>query len=247
MEYLFGFHAIGAVLNTNPALIKQIYSISGRNDQRIKTILELASKQNIQVVACSRADLEQRVGAQAAHQGLAALIKVGSGFDESLLPGLLQEEPRTLLILDEVQDPHNLGACLRSANAFGVQAVIAPKDHSASLTPVTRKVASGAAELTPFIQVTNLARTMKQLQQQGIWLVGLCGESETRLADIDLTGDIAIVMGNEASGLRKLTRKHCDYMAKIPLTGQVESLNVSAATAIALYEMARQRSLVTLS
>jgi len=243
-EYIFGYHVIESVLHAEPELVKQVYYLGGRKDARAKSITAMARELNIPVAAISRAELTQKAGALSVHQGIAAEVRLGSGFDESLLYEMLrvEERPKTFLVLDGVQDPHNLGACLRSANAFGVDAVIAPKDRAAGLTPAARKVASGAAEMTPFIQVTNLARTLTRLQEQEVWVVGLCGEVETDIADIDLSGNIAIVMGSEGSGIRKLTRKNCDYLAQIPMLGEIESLNVSAATAVVLYEIVRQRA-----
>ncbi|MCP4283408.1 MAG: 23S rRNA (guanosine(2251)-2'-O)-methyltransferase RlmB, partial [Gammaproteobacteria bacterium] len=163
---------------------------------------------------------------------------------ESALENLLinLDEPPFLLILDGVQDPHNLGACLRSADGAGVHAVIAPKDRSVGLTPVVRKVASGAAESTPFFQVTNLARTLKQLKRDyNLWLVGTAGESEQNMYTADLTGPLALVMGGEEKGMRRLTRDSCDYLVRLPMHGAVESLNVSVATGVCLYEALRQR------
>ena len=149
--------------------------------------------------------------------------------------------PPFLLILDEIQDPHNLGACLRTADAAGIQAVIAPRDNAVGLTPTVAKVASGAAETVPYVQVTNLARTLDSLKARGIWLVGLAGEAEADLYGIDLQGPIALVLGGEGRGLRRLTRERCDYLARLPMLGTVESLNVSVATGICLYEALRQR------
>jgi 23S rRNA (guanosine2251-2'-O)-methyltransferase len=146
-----------------------------------------------------------------------------------------------LLVLDGVQDPHNLGACLRSADAAGVDAVIVPKDKAAGLTPVVRKVACGAAENVPFFQVTNLARTLRDLQERGIWLIGAAGEAESSLYQADLRGPLALVMGAEEQGMRRLTREHCDVLVNIPMAGSVESLNVSVATGICLFEAVRQR------
>ena len=149
--------------------------------------------------------------------------------------------PPFLLILDEINDPHNLGACLRTAAAAGVHAVVVPKDHSVSLTETVRRVACGGAEKVPFVRVTNLARTMKQLQEAGVWLVGAAGEASDNLFKTDLTGPLAIVMGSEGSGLRRLTRDNCDFLVSIPMSGAVESLNVSVATGICLFEALRQR------
>ena len=163
--------------------------------------------------------------------------------DENDLLAMLEKlkEPPFLLILDEINDPHNLGACLRTAAAGGVHAVIVPKDHSVSLTETVRRVACGAAEKVPFVQVTNLARTMKQLQEAGVWLVGAAGEAPDSLYNTDLTGPLAIVMGSEGSGLRRLSRENCDFLVSIPISDAVESLNVSVATGICLFEAVRQR------
>ena len=147
------------------------------------------------------------------------------------------------LILDGVTDPHNLGACLRNADAAGVQAIIVPKDNAAQITPTVRKVAVGAVESVPLVQVTNLSRTMKQLQQQGVWIVGTAGETDTCLYDVKLSGPMALVMGAEGKGMRRLTRENCDQLVKLPMAGSVSSLNVSVATGICLFEMVRQRSL----
>ncbi len=151
------------------------------------------------------------------------------------------EEPPFLLILDNIQDPHNLGACLRSADGAGVHAVIAPKDRAVSLTPAVRSVASGAAEFMPFIAVTNVARTIDQLKERNIWVVGTADEADRPLYEADLTGPLALVMGSEGKGLRRLTREHCDFLVSIPMAGSVESLNVSVATGVCLYEAVRQR------
>lgn len=151
------------------------------------------------------------------------------------------EVPPLLLILDDITDPHNLGACLRTAEAAGVHAVIVPKDRSVSLTDTSRRIACGAAEIVPFVRVTNLARTMTQLQDAGIWLVGTADEAEANLYLANLTGPLALVMGSEGSGLRRLTREHCDFLVRIPMAGSVESLNVSVATGVCLYEAVRQR------
>jgi 23S rRNA (guanosine2251-2'-O)-methyltransferase len=184
-----------------------------------------------------------RVADGGRHQGVAARLHPLQTQDEPYLKSLLRrlEEPPFLLILDEVQDPHNLGACLRTAEGAGVHAVVTPRDRCAGLTPAVRKVASGAAEMVPLIQVTNLVRTMKWLQQEGVWLIGTAGEAENSLYNIDLTGSLAIVMGSEGKGMRRLTREQCDLLVKLPMAGTVESLNVSVATGVTLYEAVRQR------
>jgi len=164
-------------------------------------------------------------------------------YDEEDLFALLDKrsEPAFLLILDTVQDPHNLGACLRTANAAGIQAVVVPKDRSVSITPAVRTVACGAAEKTPLVRVTNLARLLDRLKKAGVWLVGTADQAEKSLYEIDLKGPLALVMGAEGTGLRRLTAEKCDFLAKLPMVGEVESLNVSVATGVCLYEAVRQR------
>jgi 23S rRNA (guanosine2251-2'-O)-methyltransferase len=175
---------------------------------------------------------------------VAARVRAAAALDEdhlfqSLLPGIAG--PALLLVLDGVTDPHNLGACLRSADAFGAHAVVVPRDHSAPLNATARKAASGAADVVPLVSVTNLARTLRALQEAGVWIVGAAGEAAQALGSVDLKGPIALVLGAEGSGLRRLTREHCDFLAAIPLAGTVSSLNVSVAAGVFLYEAARQR------
>ena len=180
-------------------------------------------------------------GAQ--HQGIVAAVRPAPTLDESDLAQLVEKtENVLLLVLDQVTDPHNLGACMRTAAAMGVHGVIAPRDRAAGLTPIARKVAAGAVEVVPFFQVTNLARTLVALQEQGVQTVGtLLDETAKPIHTIDLTGKLAIIMGAEDTGLRRLTQTHCDYLAYIPMSGQLQSLNVSVATGMALYEACRQR------
>ena len=176
------------------------------------------------------------------HQGVVAQYAAPQNLGEGDLDELLGKvENPLLLVLDGVQDPHNLGACLRSAGAAGVAAVIVPRDRAVGVTAVVRKASAGAADQVPLIRVTNLARTLKTLKDAGVWIVGLAGEAEKSLYEMDLKGPIAIAMGGEGDGLRRLSREHCDYLAKIPMTGIVESLNVSVATGVALFEAVRQR------
>jgi len=243
-EFIYGFHTVNSVLTAEPNLISEIFILANRTDERLNKLIQIATKERIKLHRVSRHELDHLVGSNAQHQGIIAKCRSVSGFSESVLKKLIEETDhaaKLFLVLDGVQDPHNLGACLRSANAFGVNAVIAPKDRASGLTPVARKVASGAASVTPFIQVTNLARTLKMMQDAGIWIVGTVAETQTQIWEIDLKSDIAIVMGNEGQGMRKLTQQHCDYLASIPSQGTVESLNVSAATAVCLYEVLRQR------
>ena len=178
------------------------------------------------------------------HQGVIALCKEGQTYDEAYLDKLVEEQGQSgfFLMLDGVTDPHNLGACLRSADGAGVQAVIVPKDNSVGLTPVVSKVASGAAESVPLIVVTNLSRTLKSLQQKGVWAVGTTGEAQQTVYQVDLTGPLVLVMGSEGTGMRKLVGNQCDFLVKLPMAGEVSSLNVSVATGICLFEAVRQRS-----
>jgi 23S rRNA (guanosine2251-2'-O)-methyltransferase len=244
-NFIYGLHAVEAALQKESHKIQQIFMQQKRHDKRAQKILQLAKRHKIAVHFVLPNKLQDLVGG-ARHQGVIAQIQATEKITENDLDELLDElqEPAFLLILDGVQDPHNLGACLRSAEAAGVHAVIAPKDRAVGLTPTVYKVASGAAEVVPFIQVTNLARTMRKLQDQGIWLMGADAEGEACLFDADLSGSIAIVMGAEGKGLRRLTREHCDQVLSIPMIGSVASLNVSVATGIFLFEVVRQKRII---
>ncbi|HEV2213254.1 MAG TPA: 23S rRNA (guanosine(2251)-2'-O)-methyltransferase RlmB [Gammaproteobacteria bacterium] len=240
-ELIYGLHAVTAVLESG-GRVHALWMLDNRHDERLTKVASLAEKAGVKILRVPRAELD-RLTEGARHQGVAAQAEGVELRDEGGLFPLLDrlQEPPFLLVLDGVQDPHNLGACLRSANAAGVHAVIAPRDRSAGLTPVARKVASGAAEATPFFQVTNLARTLRELKERNVWFVGLAGEADQSLYELDLKGPIAIVMGAEGEGMRRLTKEHCDFLAKIPMAGQVESLNVSVATGVSLFEALRQR------
>jgi 23S rRNA (guanosine2251-2'-O)-methyltransferase len=242
-ELIYGLHAVTALLEGG-GKVHALWMLDSRHDDRLARVTELAQKAGIRVQRVPRTELD-RLTHDARHQGVAAEAEGAELRDESGLIPLLDalDEPPFLLVLDGVQDPHNLGACLRSANAAGVHAVIAPKVGSAGLTAVARKVASGAAEATPFFQVTNLARTLRDLKDRNIWFVGLAGEADQSLYELDLKGPIAIVMGAEGEGMRRLTKEHCDFLAKIPMDGAVESLNVSVATGVSLFEALRQRKI----
>ncbi|MGD9094617.1 MAG: 23S rRNA (guanosine(2251)-2'-O)-methyltransferase RlmB, partial [Chromatiales bacterium] len=214
-----------------------------RRDKRLKELVHELERAGILPQQVSREELD-RIARGTNHQGIIIRALAPAAIGEKQLPEILDraEGPLLLLILDGVQDPHNLGACLRTADAAGVHLVIAPKDRSVGLTPVACKVASGAAESVPFIQVTNLARTMKMLAEEyRVWIVGMAGEADVNLQDIQLDGHLAIVMGSEEKGMRRLTRDNCDALASLPMMGSVESLNVSVATGVALYEAVRQR------
>lgn len=240
-ELIYGLHAVTSLLESG-GRVYALWMLDSRHDDRLNRVAELAQKAGVRVQRVSRDELD-RMTQDARHQGVVAEAEGAELRDEGGLYILLDQlkEPPFLLVLDGVQDPHNLGACLRSANAAGVHAVMAPKDRSAGLTAVARKVASGAAEVTPFFQVTNLARTLRDLKERNIWFVGLAGEADQSLYELDLRGPIAIVMGAEGEGMRRLTKEHCDFLAKIPMAGQVESLNVSVATGVTLFEALRQR------
>lgn len=241
-NFLYGLHSVKALLQCHPEQIQQLWVEVNRRDQRIQEIMALANEADIHVERISAASLEKKIGG-VKHQGVLASCRSAPELtEEALIEKITHQTDRVvLLILDGIQDPHNLGACLRSANAFGVTAVIIPKDRAASLTEVTRKVACGAAELTPVIRVTNLHRTLKQLKEVGVWLVGLDESATESLSAIQLKNHVGVVMGGEGEGLRRLTRESCDYLAKIPMMGQVESLNVSVATGIALYTQTTSR------
>lgn len=239
---MFGLHAVQALLKSAPQRVIEIYMVQGRNDQKLQKIVSSAQSNGIHCQVVNRNKLDELVSDEN-HQGVVAVCTPGETYDETWLFNLLDNlnEPAFLLILDGVTDPHNLGACMRSAEAAGVHAVIAPKDKSAGLTPVARKVACGAAEVLPFVPVTNLARTLKKLQEKGIWLFGAAGEAEHSVYQSNLKGPIGILMGAEGDGLRRLTQDTCDHLMNIPMAGTVSSLNVSVATGICLFEAVRQR------
>ena len=244
MPFVYGIHAVKALLATHRDQVTALHVLAGASSHKQHTeILALAEERRIPVHNHSRKQLDQMQMGN--HQGIIAECKQLPAYQENDLVDILHSLSKDgsthnlFLILDGVQDPHNLGACLRTANAMGVLAVIAPKDRACSLNPTVRKVASGAAELTPFIQVTNLARTLKVLQDHNVWLVGLDMSAEQNLSEINFAGQVAIVVGGEGSGLRRLTKENCDFLAKIPMLGEIESLNVSVATGIALYEARR--------
>jgi 23S rRNA (guanosine2251-2'-O)-methyltransferase len=243
-QIIYGIHAVEAILNRDPSAILEVWADKARLDQRLGKLVEQIRRQGLAIQLLKKDQLNDLAGADR-HQGIVIRCRAASAKNENYLQKLLDEldEPPLLLVLDGVQDPHNLGACLRTADAVGVHAVIAPKDRAASLNATVRKVASGAAETVPFITVTNLARSLRALQERGVWLVGAAGETQTPIYDADLKGPLAIVMGAEGKGLRRLTRETCDVLVKIPMLGSVESLNVSVATAVCLYEAVRQRGI----
>ena len=247
MKNVFGLHAVRALLEYQDAhTIQEIFFVAGKLNARLASLMDLAKSKAIIVSRLSIKELDKKSDGHR-HQGVIAIAQQqssSSNFANALdLFSLLErlDKPALLLILDTIQDPHNLGACLRTANAAGVDAVIAPKDKSVGITPVVSKVACGADQVTPFYPVTNLARTIEQLQERGIWVLGAAGEGDSELYQQDFKSPVAIVMGNEGQGLRRLTKEKCDGIFNIPMLGSVESLNVSVATAVCLYEAVRQR------
>lgn len=242
-ERVFGLHAVRSLLERTPGQVRQLWVQDSRHDDKIQSLVSLAGSVGVRVETRPRRDLDELSG-QGRHQGVVAEVEAASvELREADLLSYVEalEEPPFLLILDGVQDPHNLGACLRSADAAGVHAVIVPRDRSVGLTPVVRKVACGAAETVPLVTVTNLARTLRALRDAGVWLYGAAGEAGESLYHMRLTGPVGLILGGEGKGLRRLTREHCDALFAIPMAGTVESLNVSVATGIALFEARRQR------
>ena len=243
-EQIYGIHAVKAFLNNAPERLIEVYVLKGREDKRLNPLLDELQRLGIAVQQLNRQSLDNKAKGEV-HQGIIARIVPAKELNEHDLDRILeQKNTPLLLILDGVTDPHNLGACLRTADATGVDAVIVPKDKSAQLTSTARKVACGAAEVVPLIRVTNLARTMRELQEKNVWIVGTAGEATESLYQAKLTGAIALVMGAEGDGMRRLTREHCDQLVSIPMAGSVSSLNVSVATGVCLFEMVRQRTIL---
>lgn len=239
-KVLFGFHAVGVRLRTAPKTILELYVDATRRDARMRQFLQKAQEAGLRPIEADSLRLARLAGS-AGHQGVVARVEPltqASSLDD-LLDAL--QKPPLLLVLDGVTDPHNLGACLRVADGAGVHAVIAPKDHAVGINATVAKVASGAAETVPYFMVTNLARTLGELKERNIWCLGLSDEATQTLYQADLKGPTALVMGAEGTGLRQLTRKTCDALVSIPMLGAVESLNVSVASGICLYEAVRQR------
>ena len=241
LEQVYGIHAVGALLTHHSRRVKQLLLARGRQDASVEALREQALARKIEVRQVERGELDER--AEGVHQGVLALVSPSQVWGENMLDELLDRasEPPLLLVLDGVTDPHNLGACLRTADAAGVHAVIIPKDKSATLNATVRKVACGAAEVVPLVAVTNLSRTLQSLQKKGVWIAGTAGEAEVSIYQQDLTGPLALVMGAEGKGMRRLTRENCDYLVKLPMLGSVSSLNVSVATGVCLFEIRRQR------
>lgn len=243
-EQIYGIHAVNAFLANAPERLIEVFVLKGREDKRLQPLLTELYQLGISVQFLNRQTLDKKADGEV-HQGVIARVQPAKELNESDLDRILQQKSQPLLlVLDGVTDPHNLGACLRTADAAGVDAVIVPKDKSAQLTSIARKVACGAAEVMPLIRVTNLARTLRELQQDhNIWVVGTAGEATETLFQSKLTGGLALVMGAEGEGMRRLTRECCDQLISIPMAGSVSSLNVSVATGVCLFEIVRQRSL----
>jgi len=239
---LFGIHAVQAALDYSPQKIRRVWIDGQRQDARLKQIVDALQALGIQPEKTERKKLDRLTDGKN-HQGIIVAVELPAMQNEDDLKRAVTalSESAFYLVLDQVQDPHNLGACLRTADAVGAHGIIIPKDNAASITPTVCKVASGAAETVPVYQVTNLARVLRWMKEQNIWIMGAAGEAEQTIYDMKLDMPLALVMGTEGTGMRQLTRKHCDFLVKIPMTGQVESLNVSVAAGVLMYEVFRQK------
>lgn len=234
-------HSVEALLRHAPERVLQLSLQRERDDKRLRNVELLAQQHGIKIQRLPRQRLDRMQG-ENVHQGIIAEIRPSAALNETALEEIigLADKP-LLLVLDNVQDPHNLGACMRTAEAAGVNAIIVPRDKSAGLSATVRKVACGAAELLPLIQVVNLSRTLKNMQEQGIWVIGAAGEAGESVYQVDLNRPLALALGAEGSGLRRLTAEQCDKLVHIPMYGSIESLNVSVAAGVLLYEAVRQR------
>lgn len=241
LEQIFGIHSVQSLLKTAPSRLVELYVLRGRQDQRMQKLVKSAEEMGIKPIVVDKGTLDSKCSGS--HQGVFAYVMPGKKLEEKDLYDLVSQSDidPLVLVLDGVTDPHNLGACLRSADAAGVSAVVVPKDNSASLNDVARKVACGAAEHIPLIPVTNLARCLKKLQELGLWVSGAAGEADQSIYEANLSGPRVIVMGAEGDGMRRLTKETCDELIKIPMAGSVSSLNVSVATGVVLFETVRQR------
>lgn len=243
LQVLAGFHAVTARLRYAPDSVKELYIEASRRDKRVQSLVQLAEKARVRVLPVP-ADRLDGLARGTRHQGVVALaqpVVLAVDIDQVLDELEDRNEPALLLVLDGVTDPHNLGACLRTADAAGVHAVIAPRDKAVGLNSTVQRVACGAAETVPYIMVTNLARTLRHLKERDVWLVGTDDQATASLHQIDGRRAMAWVMGAEGEGMRRLTRETCDELVHIPMCGSVESLNVSVASAVCLYETVRQR------
>lgn len=243
VKVLYGFHAVGVRLKTTPSSILELYVDPSRRDARMRQFVDRAKEANLRLIEADSVRLSRLCGSHG-HQGVVARVDalVQAKTLDDLLDQLPAGEVPLLLVLDGVTDPHNLGACLRVADGAGAHALIAPKDHAVGINATVAKVASGAAETVPYFMVTNLARTLNELKERSIWVIGTSDDAPQTLYQADLKGPTALVLGAEGAGMRQLTRKTCDALVSLPMRGAVESLNVSVASGICLYEAVRQRS-----
>lgn len=239
-EIIYGVHAVESALFNDGSNVVQAWLEPSKQDKRLQKIIELLKDNNVAIEFCDKKTLEKKAKTSR-HQGVVIRYKSAGLYTEKELDQFLNKDNLLVLALDGITDPHNFGACLRTADAVGVDVVLIPKDKAVGVTPVVRKVASGAVETVPVVQVTNLVRSLKKCQDAGVWVYGAAGETDQSIYDTDLKGKVAIVMGAEEKGLRRLTRETCDVLFRIPMQGKVESLNVSVATAVILYEAVRQR------
>lgn len=245
--WIYGLHAAQSALEKHPERVKEAMILKGRQDNRMNALLDLVRAQGVKFRLSSRDEFERTLNKQGLkdvrHQGVLMLTTAAPVLKEADLDVRLDalDEPSLLLVLDGVTDPHNIGACLRTCDAAGAHGLIVPKDKSGSLSPTAVKIASGASETVPFFAVTNLARTLEQLKARGIWVYGTAGEASSNIFQTKLQGPVAIVMGAEGKGLRRLTRECCDELIHIPMAGDVSSLNVSVAAGVCLFEVVRQR------
>ena len=242
-DKIYGIHGVESLLARNPQNVIQLFLLKNRKDKTLANIEALANKAGIKCQSIDRKKMDDRVHGN--HQGVIVEVKIVDALmnESQLLELAATKENLFLLVLDGVTDPHNLGACIRTADAAGVDAIVLPKDRSASMNATVRKVACGAAENVPLVKVTNLARFLKQLKEEFVWIIGTAGEAENNLFQTKFSAKTAIVMGAEGAGMRRLTREHCDELINIPMAGSVSSLNVSVATGICLFEYVRQQSI----
>ena len=248
-DHAYGLHAVEELLRSQPQSVDRLWVAKGRHDGRMQALLALAERAGVSLSRVPREKLDTLVSGR--HQGVVAELSGGAAgrpdlrWSEAQLLEAVRGDPRALLlVLDGVTDPHNLGACLRSADAAGVTAVVTPKDNAADISAAVRKVACGATASVPLVRVTNLARTLDALKGAGVWIYGTAGEAGQSLYDCELSGALALVMGAEGAGMRRLTRERCDFLVSLPMAGSVSSLNVSVATGVCLFEIRRQRLLL---
>lgn len=241
--WIAGINPVEGALANDADRVREVCVEQGKTNQRIKTLIANARKQGVEVRTLKRGELESRAGQQTHHQGVIARYDAPAAWGEQDVPELAEQAGAgaLFLVLDGVTDPHNLGACLRSAAAAGVTAVIVPRDRAVGMTPVVRRASAGAADRVPLVRAGNLARALRALQSAGVWLTGLAGDAEASLHASDFTGPTALVLGSEGEGMRRLTRETCDFLVRIPMPGDMESLNVSVASGVVLFEAVRQR------